>query len=176
MDFLCSPLVENPPDELVLLGFGYLSPYRVAGMAEPGREGIQATLALLARRGIGAVLTLTEDDLLARFYLSAGFAHAHVPVDDGGAPSFAEMDRAMDFIQTNLARGRGVAVHCLEGRGRTGLVLGAFLAREEGLGWPRVFQRLKEARPSTVLNDAQRRFLAAYLDSMPTAERPRYFP
>ena len=52
----------------------------------------------------------------------------------GGAPAEPESEqvlvrRAADDLVTHLARGIGVAVHCMGGRGRTGTVIGVALMR-----------------------------------------------
>ena len=53
----------------VLLGF--LHPYQVAGMGEPWHIKMTRTQKLLAALGIGSILTLTEDDLYWKAYLSS---------------------------------------------------------------------------------------------------------
>ena len=50
-----------------------LSPYRVAGMGEPWSMHLHRTHQLLCQQGIGAILTLTEDDLYGERNRQAGF-------------------------------------------------------------------------------------------------------
>ncbi len=152
-------------DELDRIGFSYIFPHRVAGMAEPWGEGLGLTLDLLARRGVGAVLTLTEEDPLGLDYEAAGMVHGHVPMDDGEAPEPGAMDRALAFVDRALSSELGVAVHCLEGRGRTGVVLAAWLARAEGLSFEPAVARLRAARPLTAINPRQKAFLETYIGS-----------
>ncbi|MFH2099833.1 MAG: dual specificity protein phosphatase family protein [Pseudomonadota bacterium] len=154
-------------DELSRIGFSYIFPHRVAGMAEPWARHLAPTLDLLARRGVGAVLTLTEEDPLGPWYEQAGLLHGHVPMDDGEAPEPEAVDRALAFMDQALARGLGVAVHCLEGRGRTGVVLAAWLAgaEAENLDFERVLARLRAARPLTAINRSQKAFLETYIRS-----------
>ena len=143
--------------------FGYLCPYQVAGMGEPWRQHIQRTMVLLKKEGIAAVLTLTEDDPFGRDYLASGFLHRHVPIDDGEPPSPQAMRLAVDFIQSALADNLPVAVHCLEGRGRTGVILCGWLARIEDLSADAAIQRVRNLRHHTVFSPSQRAFLEAYL-------------
>ncbi|MEW6078101.1 MAG: dual specificity protein phosphatase family protein [Thermodesulfobacteriota bacterium] len=143
--------------------FGYLHPYKVAGMGEPWRQHIQRTLELLRKEGIGAVLTLTEDDPFGRDYLEADFWHRHIPVDDGEPPSPQAMNQAVDFIQSALAEDLPVAVHCLEGRGRTGVILCGWLARVEALAPDAAIRRVRDLRYHTVFSPSQRAFLEAHL-------------
>ena len=143
--------------------FGYLYPYQVAGTGEPWRQHIQRTMVLLKKEGIAAVLTLTEDDPFGRDYLASGFLHRHVPIDDGEPPSPQAMRLAVDFIQSALADNLPVAVHCLEGRGRTGVILCGWLARIEDLSADAAIQRVRNLRHHTVFSPSQRAFLEAYL-------------
>ncbi len=144
--------------------FGYLHTYPVAGMSEPWSGKMGATLALLKERGIGAILTLTEDNLYGEDYRAAGFLNHHEPIEDCEPPSPEAMDRAIGFIGNCLKEGCGVAVHCLEGRGRTGTVLAAWLGREESLGAEQAILRLHELREHVVISPSQRTFLGRFLN------------
>ncbi len=165
----------NGVDHPVLreIGFGYLLPYRVAGMAEPWVAKMETTLRLLREAGIGAILSLTEENLYGGRYLAAGFRHHHEPIEDCEPPSPEGMDRAIAFIESCLGEGQGVAVHCLEGRGRTATVLAAWLARRESLDVQEAIRRLVAARERTAITPSQRAFLERYLEApagMPDAD------
>ncbi len=151
------------PPVLKEIRFGYLDPYRVAGMSEPWSLKMETTLCLLKEEGIGAILTLTEDNLYGTEYRAAGFVNHHEPIEDCEPPSMEGMDRAIGFINNCLEEGYGVAVHCLEGRGRTGTVLGAWLGLEESLGPQDAIKRVYELREHTIITPTQRSFLHQYL-------------
>jgi atypical dual specificity phosphatase len=144
--------------------FGYLHTYPVAGMGEPWSTKMGPTLALLKEQGIGAILTLTEDDLYGEQYRAAGFLNHHEPIEDCEPPSVEGMDRAIGFIDSCLEEGHAVAVHCAEGRGRTGTVLAAWLGRKESLSPQDAIRRLYDLREQTVITPPQRSFLDQYLD------------
>ena len=146
------------------IAFGYLNTYPVAGMSEPWTEKMEPTLALLKEQGIGAILTLTEDNLYGEEYTAAGFLNHHEPIDDCEAPTVEGMDRAIGFIDNCLEEGYGVAVHCLEGRGRTGTVLAAWLGLKESLGPQDAIRRVYELRERTTITPSQRAFLDRYLN------------
>lgn len=157
---------EKKHSEIAILNeirFGFIHPYNVAGMAEPWLEKLKLTLDLLKSNGIGSILTLTEDDLYGKYYHAAGLLHLHEPINDCEAPSKKGMDRAISFINSSIETGHGVAVHCLEGRGRTGTVLCAWLAQKEFLAAEDAVRRICEIRECTVITDAQREFLFRYI-------------
>lgn len=164
----------NRCDERILqeINFGFLHPYSVAGMAEPVLSVMERTHALLRARGIGAILTLTEDDLYGHRHRNAGFIQHHEPIEDCEPPSVAGMNRAVGFIDRCLAAGIGVAVHCLEGRGRTGTVLCGWLGLQESLDAEEAIRRIHELRYRTVLTPNQQAFLHEYL-SAPEGRRAR---
>lgn len=151
------------PPLLRKIHFGFLPPYRVAGMGEPWLETMPRAHADLKAQGIGAILALTEDNLYGGHHLQAGFRLHHEPMDDGEAPAVVALERAVAFIDLALEKGEGVAVHCLEGRGRTGTVLGAWLAARENLTGEEAIMRLRSLRPFTALSLNQKAFLLDYL-------------
>jgi atypical dual specificity phosphatase len=151
-------------DEIIKeLRFGVLDGYPVAGMGEPWASKLPETHALLLKNAIHAVLTLTEDDLYGKHHIEAGFLHLHIPIEDCEPPTVDDMDRAVAFIDECMDQGRGVAVHCLEGRGRTGTVLAAWLGKKEALNCSDAINRIHTLRHHTVLTPSQREFLGIYL-------------
>jgi atypical dual specificity phosphatase len=144
--------------------FAYLASYRVAGMSEPWSQKMGATLASLREQGIGAILTLTEDNLYGEDYVEAGFLHHHEPIEDCEPPTVDGMNRAIAFIDDCLEQGHGVAVHCLQGHGRTGTVLAAWLGLKESLGPQDAIRRVYDLRAHTVITPTQRSFLHQYLN------------
>jgi atypical dual specificity phosphatase len=157
-------MTETNQQILDEIRFAYLHTYRVAGMSEPWSLKIERTLMLLKDRGIGAILTLTEDNLFGGDYAAAGFLNHHEPIEDCEPPSGEGMDRALGFINDCLEEGHGVAVHCLEGRGRTGTVLGAWLGVKESLSPEDAIRRIYDLREGTVITPTQRSFLCNYLN------------
>jgi hypothetical protein len=52
-----------------------------------------------------------------------------MPIRDTWIPSRVEMCRILDTIDETIGRGGAVFIHCIGGRGRTGIVVGCYLAR-----------------------------------------------
>jgi protein-tyrosine phosphatase len=55
--------------------------------------------------------------------------HLRLPIRDMGVPSPATMEKILNTIDAALDRGQPTYVHCWGGYGRTGTVVGCYLAR-----------------------------------------------
>lgn len=157
------PLTAHGSELLSELHFGYIGDYPVAGMGEPGTIHMEETCAALKAVGIGAILSLTEDNPYGRLLQKAGFSHVHIPVDDCQAPSMDQMAEVLSFIDGSITNGLRVAVHCMEGRGRTGTVLCAWVGKKERLSPEAAIRRIYALRPCSVITSPQRKFLYEFL-------------
>ena len=94
----------------------------LAGSGEPSASSILG----IAAGGFKTVVTLTERGLPAEVRAAApGIKYKHFPISDRHAPaSLAELLKITAAVQSADAP---VLVHCLGGKGRTALVLGAVL-------------------------------------------------
>lgn len=111
----------------------------------------------LRARGVTHVLDLREEwewepprfgrEALAS--LEPPVIRRHIPVVDMGAPTPAQLDAAVAFLEEALqAPGSLVYVHCRAGAERTAAVLVAFHARRHGLGYDAALQELRSRRPA----------------------------
>ncbi len=145
------------------IGFQFVPGCKLAGMGEPYVPKLEETFDMLRDRGVGAVVTLTEDNQYGDEFLEAGFLHFHEPIDDCEAPTTGGMDRILGFIDKTLDEGMGVAVHCMEGRGRTGTVLGTWLGLKNNLTGEEAIDKIYEVRQQSVITWPQREFMVRYL-------------
>jgi len=97
----------------------------------------RARLDLLCQAGVDYFVDLTQDGELPgyRHLLPAHVQHVRSGIADTWVPeSAAQMEQILSDIRAALALGRCVYVHCRAGIGRTGMVVGCYLAEEAGNG------------------------------------------
>jgi len=94
-------------------------------------------LARLLEAGVDSFVDLTEDGELPpyRHLLPKHSDYLRVGIVDTGVPNnVAQTRELLAAIRAALVRERRVYVHCRAGIGRTGLIIGCFLADEESSG------------------------------------------
>lgn len=119
-------------------------------------SGIPATtksVAWILDQGIRAVLSLTGR--IPRPLLDGDFMMLHLPMRNRSPVHPDKLAMAMDFISTQLAEDRPILVHCLSGRGRTGMVLAAYLVKFKGLTTDEAVGSVRALRPGSLKNGRQ---------------------
>lgn len=101
--------------------------------------------AALTTEGVSVFVDLTEAGELRPYSHKIGDAkHLRFPIRDHSVPKSDQQIRdTLDAIDNHLARSDIVYVHCWGGVGRTGLVVGCWLARH-GLAGDQALNRLDE--------------------------------
>src|SRR5918996_3477505 len=155
------------------LGMTFLPGKRGASTRYPGfvyQRRLDDDLAAFLALGVRRVILLVEDEELARWSDPGIVARAarggldvrRHPIPDGGTPPSME---AMDVILGEIASGRDradVAVACMGGVGRTGLVAACALVRA-GRNPDAAIERVRAVRHPTAVETAeQERFVRAY--------------
>lgn len=142
----------------------------LAGCSRPGAVhprpdvaggALEEDLRWLRERGIGALLSLTEEPLEPGAAERAGIAALHLAVPDFHPPTADQMNEALRFLDAQRGAGRAVAVHCLAGQGRTGTVLAAYLIRG-GIDADAAVAMVRRACPGAIESAAQTKALAEY--------------
>jgi atypical dual specificity phosphatase len=84
--------------------------------------------------GVGAVVNMCEEYAgPEEAYRRAGIEQLRLPTVDFTAPSLEQVQRGVTFIAEQLARGRGVYVHCKAGRARSATVVLCWLVAARGM-------------------------------------------
>jgi hypothetical protein len=156
--------------ETPLLRSFWVDPGRLLAGPWPGdrdRAGTERRLDRLLDCGIRTLVDLTEPDELD---LRAGsfppyppilgglaeirgleVGHHRFAIEDCDTPDPGQLDRILAVLEDSLAEGRPAYVHCWGGRGRTGVVVGAYLiasGRAEPEDFERVIAGLREGIPT----------------------------
>ncbi len=130
----------------------------------PGRAGdLAGDVAAIAGWGARLVLSMTElDEMaahgaagLAALLAARGIGHAMFPIPDFGTPgSDAEWASLSRDLHRRLAAGERILLHCMGGKGRSGMVAMRLLV-EQGVAADEALARVRRARPGAVETDAQ---------------------
>lgn len=131
--------------------------------------GYPANLNQLVKCGIRFIVNLMEDlevDHTGRIYEPYMRQLAHIteeagvqvkyiqiPIKDLSIPSQDEMRNILDIIDNAISQQIPVYVHCLGGLGRTGTVVGCFLARHGIASGDEVLTKIKELRQVEALSE-----------------------
>lgn len=134
----------------------------------PGRSGdLAGDLATLRRWAPDLVVSMTEDeemrdkgagDLVTRL-AGIPIAHAPFPIRDFGVPDEADarwpdLSRRLHAV---LDAGGALLLHCLGGKGRSGMVAMRLLT-ERGMDGPSALAAIRRIRPGAVETAAQERW------------------
>ena len=133
-------------DSALPKNFGWLVPTKLAGCARPETE---AELKALRREGIKAIISLTGTPLIPSTVNKLGFDYMHSPIS-ATAPSM-QLHDILQFVDEKNAKGEAVLVHCGEGKGRTGMVLAAYLVYH-GASADTAIQQVRSQRPGSIEN------------------------
>lgn len=122
----------------------------------------------LREQGIGAIVSLTErslrrEKLLLHRLDPLGLAYRHIAVVDETAPSQAQVDELVRFVDEMLGQGEAVLVHCQGGYGRTGTMLACYLVSQ---GWEaeEAIAEVRNRRPGSIAPQVQQTCVVEYAE------------
>lgn len=95
--------------------------------------------------GLKAYAPLLQEEAAA---MGRSVEHRRMPIQDGETPTAKGMKHILDIIDTAIAGGQTVYVHCYGGIGRTGTVVGCYLARQ-GMGGEEALRQIAHLRDET---------------------------
>ncbi|XP_041008104.1 phosphatidylglycerophosphate phosphatase PTPMT2-like [Juglans microcarpa x Juglans regia] len=109
--------------------------------------------------GVGGVITLNEpyETLVpTTLYHEHEIDHLVIPTRDYlFAPSFVDINRAVEFIQENASCGRTTYVHCKAGRGRSTTIVLCYLVRYKHMTPIDALEYVRSRRPRVLLAPSQ---------------------
>lgn len=153
-------------DDLLLEGGARIGICRL-----PGRSGdLAGDIALIHRWRPDLVVSMTETvemaekgaDGLVRRLAEAGLAHAHFPIRDYGVPEVSGTGWPALALRLHaiLDQGGRLLLHCLGGKGRSGMVAMRLLT-ERGIAPNEALIRIRNTRPGAVETEAQEQWGAS---------------
>nr|XP_043619441.1 phosphatidylglycerophosphate phosphatase PTPMT2-like [Erigeron canadensis] len=120
----------------------------------------------LKQLDVGGVITLNEpyETLVpTSLYRDFGIDHLVIPTRDYlFAPSFVDIDRAVNFIHKNATRGRTTYVHCKAGRGRSTTIVLCYLVEYKHMTPASALEYVRSRRPRVLLAPSQWKAVQEY--------------
>lgn len=119
----------------------HTAPAKIGFTLLPGRRDVGRSLdddiKKILSEGVGAVVCLVAQDEFQRYgveglldiYRDNHLEVLHIPTLDGTAPNGQDLNRAVEWIDRQIAEGRNVLIHCVGGLGRAGTVGACWLKR-----------------------------------------------
>jgi len=144
--------------------FFWLTENKIAGMERPGAyHPLQDDLAFLKQNRIEVVISLTLEPLRKDAAEKYGFEIFHIPVVDGSAPTFAQIEQFINYVTYALSDGKKVAVHCGAGYGRTGTMFACYLV-SLGRSAVEAMTEVRKKAPLAIENLLQEARIAEFAD------------
>jgi len=152
--------MEQPLIQSIAENVWWVLPGKLAGVRKPTAEELPA----LQASGIGAIVSVLDDPSNLDLYEQAGMPYLWLPIQGGTAPTQEQVQQLNDFVNTQNASGKGVAVHCTNGKRRTATMLAAYLI-STGASYNAAMQTIQTANPEIALREAQTAFLQVLADA-----------
>lgn len=140
----------------------------------PGTQGLslEKSLKQLQDSGVTALITLLSDQELEAAGLEnfiqtvkkVGLDSFHVPAPDDDLPGDVFEKRwqaALHKIEEHLSANHSVAIHCMGGSGRTGLIAGRLMLNQ-GFSSEDIISKIRALRPKSFSLDAQKNYIKGF--------------
>lgn len=152
-----------------MLGFRWIVSGELAGSPQPGLYGDwEDDITYLKKRGIGFVMSLTEEPLIQQELTDEGFGFYHLPIRDMDAPMPRNAHEALNVLIAKIDAGHKVLIHCKGGVGRTGMIGACYLVTK-GYTPQEAIQKVRSVHNAYIQTRNQELFVSnfqLYIDSV----------
>ncbi len=147
-------LMEHEPIQPISENLWWVIPGKLAGVRKP----IAEELTELQTAGVHAIVSVMDDPSNLNLYQEANIPYLWLPIKGGATPSQEQLQDLQNFIDNQNNFGKGVAIHCTNGRRRTGTMLASYLICT-GSSYNDAIQTIQRANPEIELRETQHNFL-----------------
>lgn len=153
--------------------FSWVIPNKLAGSA---LMRTRSEFDWVITQGIRSIVTIREIPLPSKYFEIPGrkvkldtikettkkVDYLHLQVKDNHPPELVVLARTVDYIQNHIESGKPVLVHCNAGRGRTGVILTAYLMKTQNLSRDEALIKIKKTRKKIPAMASQLDMLTQY--------------
>ncbi len=139
----------------------WVIPGKLAGVRKPTLDEISE----LKTVGVQALVSVLDDPSNLDLYEQAGLPYRWLPIKGGTAPNLEQIQTLKEFVEQQNSLGCAVAVHCTNGKRRTGTLLAAYLI-STGWSYDSTLEKIQTVNPGLDLREGQIQFLQALASSL----------
>ncbi|MBD2205404.1 dual specificity protein phosphatase family protein [Calothrix sp. FACHB-1219] len=146
--------MEQETIQPILENLWWVIPGKLAGVRKP----IAEELTELQTAGVQAIISVMDDPSNLDLYQTANIPYLWLPIKGGTTPSQEQIHDLQNFVDNQNNLGNAVAIHCTNGRRRTGTMLATYLICT-GSSYNDVIEAIRRANPEIELRENQHKFL-----------------
>lgn len=165
-------LVELPFDSSKGKVFRSVMPGSISGK---GKSSVEDDITTWKTSGISSVVLLVSDHegyfgtggackSLKETYQQEGFQVLQFPIPDRDVPDNSELSKVLSYIDLNTSQGSNIAIHCVGGKGRTGLVIACLARKRFNISGKEALDWVRNKVPGAVETKGQKQFVASFLE------------
>lgn len=125
------------------------------GLKRPLNAAFTKTIKYFKEKNVQLVVRLNNPLYDSRVFEREGIQHVDMYFDDGSNPSEEIVREFIEKANEVISRGGAIAVHCKAGLGRTGVLIGAYLAYKHGFTASESIGFMRIMRPGCVVGPQQ---------------------
>lgn len=123
------------------------------------------------KQGVKSIVTIRETSLPPKYFetsekeehgINEIVDYLHIKVEDHDAPELDVLIKTINFIESHIEETKAILIHCNGGRGRTGVIVTAYLMKKYQISLNDALEKVKLIRKRIPHRGRQRDVLKAY--------------